>query len=171
MGQIVSFRSLAHALLGCLTRALVSYEASGNKLDPDAAETCARELLLRMLTRAQCEDLHLHGYFAVHVPGRGTFWILPSTFFNVLHMETGHCYCAVPRTEVPLSDRKLTQEPLLENDPKSFFAVANRRTELIPGPVAERLRPQRVLQARGSQATARIRCFQVSMLPHDAHVS
>ena len=84
-------------------------------------------MLLRTLTPTQREELQLHGCFAVRVPGRGTFWILPSTFFNVLHMETGHCYCAVPRTEVPLSDLMLTQKLLLENDPEAFFAVANRR--------------------------------------------
>lgn len=167
----MSLRSLAQAVLGRLPRAWALHEALGNRLGLEAAETRARELLLRMLTPTQEEDFQRHGCFAVRVPGRGTFWILPSTFFNVLQLETGHCYCAVPRSEVPLSDLMLTQKLVLENDPNAFFAVANRRAELLPGLVDERLRPQRVMQARESETPARIRCFQVSMIPHDADVS
>ena len=167
----MSLRSLAQALLGRLQRALPLHEVLRNRLGLEAAEKRARDLLLRSLTPTQREDFQLCGCFAVRVPERGTFWILPSTFFNVLHMETGHCYCAVPSTEVPLSDLMLTQKLLLENDPKSFFAVANRRAELIPDLMDERLRLQRVMQGRESQTPVRVGCFQVSMIPHDANVS
>ena len=138
-------------------------QALGTRVAPVAAEARARALLVRTLTPAQREEFRLHGWFAVRVRGRGTFWILPSTYFNVLHMETGHCYCAVPRTEVPLSDLMLTQKLLLENDPEAFFAVANCRPELNPRLVDERLRPQVVMQARESRIPGRIECLQVSI--------
>ena len=130
-----------------------------------AAEVRARQLLRRMLSPAQREDFELHGYFAVQVARRGTFWILPSAFFNVLHAETGNCYCAVPKAQVPLSDLMLAQKLLLENDPGSFFAVANRRAELIPGLVDVRLRPDRVMQARRSPPRSGIRWSEVSLIP------
>ena len=102
----------------------------------------------------------------MQVTGRGKFWILPSTFFNVLDAETGNCYCAGPRTEVPLSDLMLAQKLLLENDPEAFFSVANRRAELIPGLVDAQLRPDRVMRARNSPPPCRVRCSEVSMIPH-----
>jgi hypothetical protein len=66
-------------------------EASGVALgaSPTVADARARELLLRMLTPAQRDEFQSHGYFAVEVAGRGRFCILPSTMFNVIHMETG----------------------------------------------------------------------------------
>jgi hypothetical protein len=130
-----------------------------------AAELRARQLLRRMLNPAQRQTFELYGYFAVHVARRGTFWILPSPFFNVLHAETGNCYCAVPKPPVPLSDLMLAQKLLLENDPGSFFAVANRRAELIPGLVDARLRPDRVMQARRNPPTSRIRWSEVPPTP------
>jgi hypothetical protein len=135
------------------------------------AEVRARELLLRLLTPAQREEFRLHGYFAVQVARRGKFWILPSTIFNVLHAETGACYCAAPRAEVPLSDLMLAQKLLLENSPEVFFAVANRRAELIPGLVDGRLRPDRVMQARRISPRTRVRCSEVSMIPHGNHLA
>jgi hypothetical protein len=131
-----------------------------------AAELRATELLLHTLSPIQREDFRLHGYFAVQVARRGRFWILPSTFFNVLHAETGSCYCGVPRAEVPLPDLMLAQKLPLENDPEAFFAVANRRVELIPGRVDERLLPDRVLQARRIPSRSRVRWSEVSMIPH-----
>jgi hypothetical protein len=130
-----------------------------------AAELRARQLLRRMLNPAQRQTFELHGYFAVHVARRGTFWILPSPFFNVLHAETGNCYCAVPKPPVPLSDLMLAQKLLLENDPGAFFAVANRRAELIPGLVDARLRPDRVMQARRNPPPSRIRWSEVPPTP------
>lgn len=132
----------------------------------NAAEVRARQLLVRLLTPQQRDDFKLHGYFAVQVARRGRFWILPSTIFNVLHAETGACYCATPRTEVPLSDLMLAQKLLLENDPEVFFAVANRRAELMPGLVDERLSPDRVMQARRGPVRSRVRCSELSMIPH-----
>jgi len=133
-----------------------------------AAELHARQLLRRMLSPTQRETFELYGYFAVEVARRGTFWILPSPFFNVLHAETGNCYCAIPITPVPLSDLMLAQKLLLENDPGSFFAVANRRAELIPGLVDARLRPERVMQARRNPPAFRIRWSEVSPIrPED----
>lgn len=129
------------------------------------AEVRARQLLLRLLTSAQREDFRLRGYFAVQVARRGRFWILPSTIFNVLHAETGACYCAAPRAEIPLSDLMLAQKLLLENNPEAFFAVANRRAELIPGLVDGRLCPDRVMQARRISSRPRVRCSEVSMIP------
>ena len=132
----------------------------------NAAEVRARQLLVRLLTPQQREDFKLHGYFAVQVARRGKFWILPSSIFNVLNAETGACYCAAPRAEVPLSDLMLAQKLLLENDPEAFFSVANRRAELMPGLVDERLSPDRVMQARRGPARSRIRCSELSMIPH-----
>jgi len=167
-------RSLARVMRGRLRRAWQRGEAPGNEAERPglvllaartAAEVRARQLLRRMLNPAQRETFELHGYFAVQVARRGTFWILPSPFFNVLHAETGNCYCAVPKTQVPLSDLMLAQKLLLENDPGSFFAVANRRAELIPGLVDARLRPDRVMQARRNPTPSRIRWLEVSPIP------
>lgn len=123
-----------------------------------------------MLSPAQREDFRRKGYFAVQVAGLGRFWILPSTFFNVLHAETGDCYCAAPRAEVPLSDLMLAQKLLLESDPQAFFTIANRRPELIPGLVEERLFPDRVLQARRSAPRPLVRWLDVSMIPHQSQL-
>ncbi len=131
-----------------------------------AAEARARKLLLRLLDPAQREDFELEGYFAVQVARRGRFWILPCTMFNVLHAETGNCYCATPAAEIPLSDLMLAQKLLLENDPGGFFSVANRRNELIHSPVDERSLPRRVLLARRSPSPSRVRWSEVSMIPY-----
>ena len=131
-----------------------------------AAETRGRALLLRLLDPSQRRDFERHGYFSVQVAGRGTFWILPSTFFNVLHAETGDCYCAVPRAEVPLSDLMLGQKLLLEHEPKAFFRIANRRAELTPDPSDPESGPDRVMQKRNMPPPDRIRWSEVSMIPH-----
>src|SRR5262245_9427239 len=119
-------------------KVLRSFSETGQTYDE--AEERARELLLRMLTPSQRGDFHRHGCFAVQVEGRGKFWILPRPFFNVLHMETGYSYCAVPGSVVPLSDLMLAQKLVLENDPASYFAVANCRCELIPVGAAQQQR-------------------------------
>jgi hypothetical protein len=113
-----------------------------------AAEWRAQQLLVRMLSAGQRNEFRHQGYFSVDVPGWGKFCILPCRVFNVLHLKTGVCYCAVPQTEVPLSDLMLAQKLLLENDPDRFFKAANRRREFDLGPVDEQSRPLRVLQAR-----------------------
>jgi len=134
-----------------------------------AAEVRARKLLLRTLTPAQREEFETRGYFSVQVAKRGRFWILPSTVFNVLHAATGTSYCAGPRSDLPLSDLMLAQKLMLENDPDAFFAVANRRVELIPGRIPESLYPRRVLQARRT-AASRVRWSDLSMIPYrDRH--
>jgi len=130
-----------------------------------AAEVRARKLLLRTLNPAQREEFETRGYFSVQVANRGRFWILPSSVLNVLHAETGTSYCAGPRAEIPLSDLMLAQKLILENDAESFFSIANRRVELIPGPIPEPLYPRRVLQARRS-ASARLRWSELSMNAH-----
>ncbi len=130
-----------------------------------AAEVRARKLLLRTLTPAQREEFEVRGYFSVQVAKRGKFWILPSTVFNVLQAGTGTSYCAGPRAEVPLSDLLLAQKLVLENDPEAFFAVANCRAELIPGPLPEPLCPRRVLQARRISSASSVRWSGISTIP------
>jgi hypothetical protein len=130
-----------------------------------AAEERARKLLLRTLSPVQRAEFEARGYFSVEVANRGRFWILPSTVFNVLHAGSGTSYCAGPRTDLPLSDLMLAQKLMLENDPDAFFAVANRRVELIPGRIPEPLYPRRVLQARRT-AAARVRWSDLSMIPY-----
>jgi len=169
----VDVRSLARMMGGRFRRAWQGGEGADEAERPGlvllaartAAEVRARQLLRRMLNPAQRETFELEGYFAVEVARRGKFWILPSPFFNVLHAETGNCYCAVPKAPVPLSDLMLAQKLLLENDPESFFAAANRRAELIPGLVDARLRPDRVMQARRNPPPSRIRWLEVSPPP------
>ena len=130
-----------------------------------AAEVRARRLLLRLLNPAQRLEFERYGYFAVLVPGRGKFWILPSRVFNVLHSATGHSYCGTPQTEIPLSDLMLAQKLLLENNPDLFFAVANHRLEMVPGSTPEHSLPERVMRARRSPSRARTRWSEVSMIP------
>jgi hypothetical protein len=130
-----------------------------------AAEVRARRLLLRLLDPAQRLEFDRHGYFAVQVPGRGKFWILPSRVFNVLHSATGHSYCGATQTEIPLSDLMLAQKLLLENNPDIFFAVANHRLELVPGSTPEHSLPERVMRARRSPPRSRTRWSEVSMIP------
>jgi hypothetical protein len=155
--------------LRCLFAAFVDRIRARPRL-ADPAETRARELLLRMLDPVQRKDFELNGYFAVKVTGRGTFWILPSTFFNVLRAETGDCYCAAPRAELPLSDLMLAQKLLLEANPEVFFSVANRRAELIPGSASEQSLPRRVLKARASLRPTRVRWSEVAVMPHGPHL-
>jgi hypothetical protein len=99
-----------------------------------ASEARARSLLCRTLSASQLQELETYGYFAVEVPGRGRFCILPRTAFNVFHPQTGNLYCCNTAGFVPLSDLMLAQKLLLENDPDRFFAVANCRPELFAGP-------------------------------------
>ena len=170
----MKIRSLSWRIGGYLRRVWArrgGYAAEAERSAPSLlearaeAEARARKLLLRILTPGQREDYELHGYFAVQVARRGRFWILPSTFFNVLHAETGNCYCAVPRGEVPLLDVMLAQKLVLENDAEAFFAVANRRVEVIPAVVDERLLLARVMQARRDTPPSRVRWSEVSMIP------
>jgi hypothetical protein len=105
-----------------------------------ASEARARKLLCRVLSASQLRELETHGYFAVEVPGRGRFCILPRTAFNVFHPQTGSLYCCNTETFVPLSDLMLAQKLLLENDPDRFFAVANRRLDVFAGPWEVQLR-------------------------------
>jgi len=136
----------------------------------NAADARASALLFRMLSPVQRADFQAYGYFAAKVAGLGTFWILPSTFFNVLHAETGRCYCAVSRAELPLADLMLAQKLWLENDPQSFLAVANRRMELIPEMVPESLRPRRVLETRGAWQIRSARCSDISVIPYESRL-
>jgi hypothetical protein len=133
------------------------------------AEARATALLLRMLTPAQREEFEGHGYFTVDVAGRGRFCILPSNFFNVLHIETGDSYCAAPKIHFPLPDLMLCQKLLLENDPERFFKVANRRRELAIELADERLLPEQVLLARSRPSPSRVRWSEISMLPYQNH--
>ena len=162
---------LSHSLLRPMFQYHRGRAGEGKRpaLLPSEAEARARALLLRMLTPLQREEFEGHGYFTVEVPGRGTFVVLPSTMFNVLHVATGDCYCAVPTVDVPLSDLMLCQKLLLENDPWRFFQVANRRRELITDLVDERLLPEQVLRARGRPGRSRVRWSEISMLPYQDH--
>jgi len=132
-----------------------------------AAEARARELLLRMLSSAQRKAFQSYGYFAVEVAKRGTFLILPSTLFNVLHVATGRSYCAVPRGETPLADLMLAQKLLLEHDPEQFFRVANERCELIPGRADERSLARRALRARNRPPDVPVRWLKIPLIPHE----
>ncbi len=174
----MNVRSLARFISGPLRSASPDRDGPADKgarpgialcTPPTVAEVRARELLLRILSPAQREEFQSHGYFAVDVAGRGRFCILPSTMFNVIHMETGDSYCALPRAEVPLSDLMLSQKLLLENDPGQFFSVANRRREFNPGPGDDQLRLADVLRAR-RRRPSRVRWTAVSMIPYDGHL-
>ncbi len=148
-----------------------SWRAAPVPCEPGAvAEACANKLLLRVLTPQQRQEIERNGYFAVEVAGRGKFVILASAMFNVLHITTGLCYCAVPRTAVPMADLMLAQKLLLENDPDQFFKVANCRHELVVGLTDERLLPGQVLRARNTPRNPRVRCSEISMIPHEGHL-
>jgi hypothetical protein len=112
-------------------------------MDVSAAELRARELLLRMLSPAQRDELEHRDCFTVHVAGRGRFAILPRRTLNVLNLDNGECYCCVTATDVPLSDLMLTQKLLLERDPEQFFAAANCPTDFLFGPAPRSMRRQR----------------------------
>jgi hypothetical protein len=99
-----------------------------------ASEARARKLLCRTLSASQLQELQTHGCFAVEAPGRGRFYILPQTSFNVFHPQTGNLYCCTTEIFVPLSDLMVAQKLVLENDPDRFFAVANCRPKLFAGP-------------------------------------
>lgn len=99
-----------------------------------ASEARARKLLCRTLSASQLQELQTHGCFAVEAPGRGRFYILPRTTFNVFHPQTGNLYCCTTEIFVPLSDLMVAQKLVLENDPDRFFAVANCRPKLFAGP-------------------------------------
>jgi hypothetical protein len=96
------------------------------------AEVRSKALLCRLLTAQQSSEHTLHGCFSVAVPGRGRYWILPRTYFNVVHAESGYSYCALPRVNVPVADLMLAQKLMLENDPNAFFRIANCRREFDP---------------------------------------
>lgn len=150
-------------------RARHTGESQRPPLAEGKGEAQATALLLRMLTPAQREEFDGHGYFTVEVAGRGRFCILPSNFFNVLHIETGDCYCAIPKIHFPLADLMLCQKLLLENDPERFFQVANRRRELSTDLLDERLLPEQVLRARSRPSPSRVRWSEISMLPYQNH--
>ena len=123
--------SLREGVVGLSAR----FSGSLVRADPIAlADQRAKQLLLRMLTESQRDELNMHGYFSVQVPGRGLFCIFPRTVFNVLEVRTGDRFCCVPEVEVPLWDLMLAQKLLIENDPKLFFSIANRKPDLVIGP-------------------------------------
>jgi hypothetical protein len=124
-----------------------------------------------MLSTAQQKEFEAKGYFSVNVSTRGRFCILPSPMFNVLHVQTGDCYCAVPRAVVPLCDLMLSQKLILENDPERFFAVANCRREINPELVNEELRPKRVLLSRAESPRRQARWSELSMIPYEGKMS
>jgi hypothetical protein len=172
----VATRFLARFVRGCLVRlwphrGLPADAAGYAVFEPVeariAAEARARELLLRMLSPAQRKAFQRYGYFAVEVAKHGTFLILPSTLFNVLHVATGRSYCAVPRGETPLADLMLAQKLLLEHDPEQFFRVANERCELIPGRADERSLARRALQARNRPPDLPVRWLKIPLIPHE----
>jgi hypothetical protein len=134
------------------------------------ADARAKELLLRLLSVTQREQLQHHGYFSVDAPGRGRFCILPIPIFNVLHLETGDCFCAAPLVPVPVADLMLAQKLLLENDPEAFFGVANQRSELPHGLVDEPSAADRILRARSRLPHRRIRWWEMSMIPESNHL-
>lgn len=123
-------------------------------------------LLLRLLTPEQREEFVSFGYFTVAVARRGKFVILPDAMFNVLDMVTGNCYCAIPATGVPIADLMLAQKLLLESDPDQFFRAANVRPEVVVGLRDDEPLPERVLRARRVFPNPRVRCSEVSMIPH-----
>jgi hypothetical protein len=98
------------------------------------AEARSNAQLCRLLTAEQSSEHNLHGCFSVAVPGRGRYWILPRTYFNVVHAESGYSYCALPRVNVPVADLMLAQKLMLENEPDAFFRIANCRREFDPSP-------------------------------------
>jgi hypothetical protein len=130
-----------------------------------AAEAKATELLVRLLDSRQRREFERHGFFPVTVAGRGEFVILPSRFFNVLHVATGDCYCAVPRGDVPLPDLMLSQKLVLENDPERFFRVANRRHELTVVPAEESCLPERVMSTRVAPRRSQLSWRDISLMP------
>jgi hypothetical protein len=135
-----------------------------------AAEVRAKHLLLRMLSPAQRGEFECHGYFSVEVARRGKFCILPTSFFNVLEMQTGCCYCALVHTKVPLLDLMLAQKLVLENEPEAFFKVANQRLELPRGPVREPSGLEGILRARRKLTRPRVLWSEISMIPHESYL-
>ncbi len=94
---------------------------------PPLASARALRLLLRTLNPHQRARFMRSGHFTVHAPGWGDFEILPRPVFNVISLDTGICYCAMPEAVVPIADMMLAQKLLLESEPARFFAVANQR--------------------------------------------
>jgi len=92
---------------------------------PTTAASRSRELLHRLLSPRQREELNALGCFTVDVPSRGRFCLLPGAGYNVVHLTTGARYCALPCTPVPIWDVLLSQKLVLERCPEKFFAVAN----------------------------------------------
>lgn len=92
--------------------------------------------------------------------------IPPGAMFNVFEIATGHCYCAVPVTGVPIADLMLAQKLLLESDPAPFFLVANRRHEIVVGLLDDDFLAERVLRGRKAFPDARVRWSEVSMIPY-----
>jgi len=153
-----------------LPRWAICLEAMHSIERPAMAEARARGLLLRLLNPVQREQFQHCGYFTVEVIGRGGLCVLPCPMFNVLELETGDCYCALPNAKVPLADLMLAQKLFLENDAERFFSIANRRPEVAPRPADEVSLPERVLQARANRARSRVKCWDVSMIPHESHL-
>jgi hypothetical protein len=93
----------------------------------EQASKRALELMLRMLNAEQRARFIRRGHFCVRSPGWGDYEIYPRPVFNVISLDTGICYCAVPDVPVPIADMMLAQKLLLEHMPHRFFAVANQR--------------------------------------------
>ncbi len=163
------FAAAAAARWGRLRRSISAPPRPRNGLplwDPQA-DARARELLLRMLNPDQRAHYAAHGSFTVHVPGRGTFCILPRTTYNVVQLSSGDTYCCVCETPVPLPDLMLAQKLMLEREPERFFSTANRvaahdlfTTQLdFSGQT-------RAAAGGGDWRHSRVRCSMLSMIPH-----
>ena len=112
------------------------------------SELRAERLLRRMLNADQLKELQRFGGFTVEVPGRGKFCILPTTTFNVLHLQTGNVYCVNTEAFLPPPDLMLAQKLVLERDPDRFFAVANCRSERCGGLLVHQMRARLNLDAQ-----------------------
>lgn len=103
-----------------------------------AAESRARHLLISLLNARQRADFQSYGYFVVTMHTGRIFCVLPRFVFNVVDLCSGDRYCCMPEVDIPLADLMLAQKLLLESDPETFFAVANRNSDYMGESVASR---------------------------------
>ena len=98
---------------------------------PSQAEQRASTLLKNWLTREQCLQYQLQGYFEVTGSHTGKrYRIRHASQMNVDQLDArGHplaVLCFLPEKYVPVSDVMLSQKIMLENDEPAALSVANR---------------------------------------------
>lgn len=107
------------------------YAMAANPFKSEEAEAARNKALATLksaLTPKQLDEFNANQTFKVSIQSgerKGTYEISNVRNYCVKHLETGDRYCVVT-PEAPVYDQMLAIKLLLENEPETYFAKANK---------------------------------------------